>query len=188
MFDPNGPLGRLLTSHGRRSREEARTAGRRRVDVARFLAELLPLEDRCMMSADPVVPLESVKPLGTIFWNGGGATNPSDPPPQFLKTKIAEAPTEKTITLTNASDQTIYPILRGANTGKLNTNEGRTGNPQNLYDPQDYVNQEYRAYVGYVDAQGIQRLGLPAHATVTFRVPLVFWTRSGPTSRPMAPT
>jgi hypothetical protein len=120
-----------------------------------------------------MVPLGSTKPLGSIFWNGGGPTNPSNPPPQFVS-GITAAPTEKTITITNASDQTVYPLLRGANTGALPSNINPK-NPHNLYDPQDYVNQEYRAYIGYQDTDGTERLGLPAHSTITFAVPLVFW-------------
>lgn len=141
---------------------------------SRFRAAVLALEERCLLNADPLVPTGSTTPLDQIFWNGGGPTNPGNPPPQFVQ-GITQAPTTKTITITNASDQTIYPILRGANTGQLPTNINPK-NPSNYYDPQDYINQEYRAYVGYVDAATqTQRLGLPAHATVTFAVPLVFW-------------
>jgi len=156
-----------------RSGERARGAKRRGSTGNRFLAEVAALEDRCLLSADPLVPTGSDTALNRIFWNGGGPTNPNNPPPQFIA-GITAAPTEKTITITNASDQTIFPILRGANTGQLPSNINPK-NPTNLYDPQDYVNQEYRAYIGYVDADGQQTLGLPAHASITFAVPLVFW-------------
>jgi hypothetical protein len=122
------------------------------------------------MSAD--VPAGSDKPLSSIFWNGGPSTNPSAPPIGFIP-GIDEAPPLKTVSITNTSDITIFPILRGANTGTLPSNLN-PNNPGNYYDPQDFHNQEYRAYVGYVDATG-QHLGLPAGAKITFRVPLVFW-------------
>jgi len=137
------------------------------------MAEVATLEGRLLMAADPAVPAGSDVPLNQIFWNGGGPTNPASPPPQFVN-GINAAPTTKTITITNASDQTIFPLLRGANTGSLPTNTN-PNNPDNLYDPQDYVNQEYRAYIGYVNSSGQQTLGLPAHSTITFNVPLVFW-------------
>jgi hypothetical protein len=46
--------------------------------------------------------------------------------------------------------------------------------PRRVYDPQDFHNQEYRAYIGYVQG-GVQYLGLPANSSITIRVPLVFW-------------
>src|SRR5262249_23698514 len=116
------------------------------------------LEDRCLPSApgagvtDPEVPGNSNNKLGQIFWNGGEALNS-----EGVK-NITAAPTLKTITITNTSNQTIYPILRDANTGQdpHNTNQN---NPKNYYDPQDFHNQEYRAYIGYVE-DGVQHLGL----------------------------
>src|SRR6185437_9314383 len=129
------------------------------------------LEDRCLLSGlgvvDPQVPLGSTTALNQIFWNGGAPLNPNGLP------GITAAPTMKTITITNTTNQTIYPILRDANTGQdpHNTNPN---NPNNYYDPQDFHNQEYRAYIGYVK-DGVQTLGLPAGATITIAVPLVFW-------------
>jgi hypothetical protein len=113
------------------------------------------------------VPQDSNTALNQIFWNGGAPLNPNG------VQGITASPTVKTITITNTTDQTIYPILRDANTGQdpHNTN---MSNPSNYYDPQDFHNQEYRAYIGYIQ-NGIQYLGLPAHATITIRVPLVFW-------------
>ena len=82
----------------------------------------------------------------------------------------------KTITITNTSTQTIYPILRDANTGSdpKGGGGGTYPNGANWYDPQDYQNQEYRAYIGYQSSGG-QFLGLPANSTIEIQVPLVFW-------------
>src|SRR5262249_26407275 len=55
--------------------------------------------------------------------------------------------------------------LRDANTGTT------TGG---YYDPQDYHNQEYRLYAGYVQ-NGQDYLGLPPKSSITFRAPVVFW-------------
>jgi hypothetical protein len=141
--------------------------GRIRRTMALRVAEL---EGRIVLSSS--VPAGSDKPLSSIFWNGGPSTNPAAPPPNFIP-GIDQAPTLKTVSITNTSDITIFPILRGANTGKLPTNTN-PNNPNNYYDPQDYINQEYRAYLGYVDANG-QQFGLKPGASITFRVPLVFW-------------
>ncbi len=173
MFAPKAFAGRLFREYRSHSRGNARRDRLRGTTSARFIAQVSALEDRCLMSADPAVPANSNVPLDRIFWNGGGPTNPASPPPQFIA-GINQAPPVKTITITNASDQTIFPILRGANTGRLPTNTN-PNNPQDLYNPQDYVNQEYRAYIGYVNTSGQQTLGLPAYATITFAIPLVFW-------------
>ncbi|HEY7427555.1 MAG TPA: hypothetical protein VH682_25210 [Gemmataceae bacterium] len=126
------------------------------------------LEDRCLLSGVVPVPVNSNTPLNQIFWNGGASLNPNGVP------GINAAPTVKTITITNTTDQTIYPILRDANTGQnpANTNPN---NPGNYYDPQDNHNEEFRAYIGYVGTDGKQYLGLPGGATIAIRVPLVFW-------------
>ncbi len=135
-----------------------------------FVMRLAELESRLLMSAN--VPAGSDSPLSSIFWNGGPSTNPASPPSSFIA-GINAAPVLKTITITNTSEITIFPILRNANTGQLPSNLN-PNNPGNYYDPQDYHNQEYRAYLGYVDATG-QHFGLKPGASMTFRVPLVFW-------------
>jgi len=118
------------------------------------------LEDRCLLSAD--VPVGSDKPLNTIFWNGGAATSVT-PPSSFIPN--LPAPPDKFITISNNTDKTVYPFLRDANTGQFAK--------QYFYDPQDFHEQEYRAYVGYND--GTDRLGLRSGETITFKVPVVFW-------------
>lgn len=79
----------------------------------------------------------------------------------------------KTITFTNTTGRTVYPILESANnnvvTSNTNGNEGK-----GLYDPYDPVNREYRGYVGFKQ-NGQYFLGLQPGATVTVEVPLVFW-------------
>src|SRR5262245_14741865 len=104
---------------------------RQRNPLPRFVPRLLPLEDRCLLSADPMVPAGSTTALNQIFWNGGAATFGTGPA-GFIS-GIVDAPTERTITITNTTDQTIYPILREANTGKdpNNKNNGPNGNNPN---------------------------------------------------------
>src|SRR5262249_9466499 len=79
----------------------------------------------------------------------------------------------KTITFTNTTNRTIYPILESANNNAVtNNNNGHQG--LGLYDPYDPVNLEYRAYIGYKVGSNYF-LGLKAGDTVTIQVPLVFW-------------
>ena len=101
-----------------------------------------------------------------------GSTGPTS----FISRNILPPHTTvRTITITNTSTTTtIYPILRDANVGQDPANKGQQGNPNNFYDPQDYQDQEYRAYIGYQSNSG-QFLGLPTNSTITIQVPLVFW-------------
>jgi hypothetical protein len=175
VIDPQALAARLFGGPDRsRSRGETRRP-RSRVPAARrrFLAELSRLEERCLLSGEVYVPAGSDRPLKTIFWNGGGPTDPARKPPHFVE-GINTPPTEKTITITNVSDQMIYPLLQGVNTGRL-VSAATPQNPDGYYDPQDNHNEEFRAYIGFMDTQNMQQLGLPPHATITFRVPLVFW-------------
>ena len=125
------------------------------------------------MTGDVMVPNGADTKLSEIFWNGGGPTT-GNGPNSFIP-GITAQPTVRTITITNTSSQTIYPILRDANVGQDPANKGGAGNPFNYYDPQDYQDQEYRAYIGYQDGSGGQFLGLPTNSTITIQVPLVFW-------------
>jgi hypothetical protein len=139
---------------------------RRRAPVLGGVRDWL-LEDRCLLSGI-MMPGSSVGSLSQVLWNGGpelgnGPLNPGQdaapPAPDQL------APGLKTLTLTNNSASTIYPILVDANTGQY----------QNLYyDPMDYHTQDFRAYIGY-QQNGQNFLGLPPGATVVFQVPVVFW-------------
>ncbi len=108
------------------------------------------MEDRWLMAADPLMPTPTTKDLSKVF---------------FIGDKDTPAPPVKTITLTNNTAQTIYPILRDANTGKI---DGI------FYDPKDPHNQEFRGYVGYTQ-NGVNYIGLPANTTIQINVPLVFW-------------
>ena len=67
----------------------------------------------------------------------------------------------KTMTLINNSDETIYPVLIGANYIRI-------------YDPNDATDLGYRAYVGY-DDNGTYMLGLKPNSIVTIPVPQAFW-------------
>jgi hypothetical protein len=78
----------------------------------------------------------------------------------------------KTITLTNNSEQTVYPILQGANSRTTAADDAWYGTP--VFDPHDNLNNEYRGYIGY-SLDGNNYLGLPAHQSITINVPLVFW-------------
>ena len=117
----------------------------------------------------PQVSLNNQVDLSKIIWNGG-------PPIVLVKdggvaglTAPDKNNAMKTITITNYSDDFIYPFLRSPNTGKT---LGKR------YDPQDPYNQEYREYVGYSIGAGASKklmLGLPPEATITIQVPLVLW-------------
>jgi hypothetical protein len=149
-------------------------------------AELLRLEDRCMLSKTGAdlppnqVPLDQAANqvrMGTIFWNGGKAINQDAKENPFRNDDIP-APdatgAEKTITFTNYGTTTIYPFLRTENTGK---DPGSTGKNQ-YYDPEDLHGHEFREYVGYSVPDGNKTdyfLGLPAGASITVEVPLVLW-------------
>lgn len=117
------------------------------------------LEDRCLLSGGVLVPTGSTTALNQIMWDGGQPLNPNG------KTDVTQAPPMKTVTFTNTTNQTIYPFLRDANSGV-----GAGG----YYDPQDFHNQEFRLYVGYVQ-NGTDYLGLLPNSSITIRVPLVFW-------------
>jgi hypothetical protein len=70
----------------------------------------------------------------------------------------------KTFTFTNnstVSHQTIYPFLY-------------TPNDNQVYDPIDTNNEEYRIYAGYTQ-NGNTYLGVPWGQSVTINVPFVFW-------------
>lgn len=120
-------------------------------DVA---AEVLRLEERCLMSnTDALVPMPDAYYKGDpnqVVWE-----DPSVP--------------IKTITLTNNTDHTIFPILRDPNDVK-----GAGQGTGSYYDPKDAFQQDYRGYVGYATG-GKNYLGLPPGDSITITVPLVFW-------------
>jgi hypothetical protein len=135
-----------------------------------FSSHLLQLEERCMMTGVPVpaASLKNQEPLGAIFWNGGDPINKNGGKYGVKSPQASGA--MKTITLTNFSNQWIYPFLRTAN-------DGKAGN--NYYDPQDYHDKEFREYVGYYTVKPDKTkeyfLGMPPGATIEFQVPLVLW-------------
>src|SRR5262245_27382387 len=143
---------------------------RRSSPLSECLARDWLLEDRCVPSADPLMPITNVSKLSDIFWNGGDSTARAIS--LGIAANIPEAPSSagKTVTITNSSDQTIYPIFRDANNGQLG---GK------FYDPEDGLNQEFRAYIGHHDPTkpvGQQDLlGLRKGETITITLPLVFW-------------
>jgi hypothetical protein len=128
------------------------------------------LEDRCLLNGSVPAPTPSGGwvALSKIMWNGqsqplntsGSYTNVSAPP-------------MKTVTFTNTTHQIIYPFLRDANSG-VGAGVGGGLTTGAYYDPQDYHNQEFRLYVGYVQ-NGQDYLGLLPGSSITVQVPLVFW-------------
>jgi hypothetical protein len=136
-----------------------------------FRSQLVQLEERCLMANAgvpiPQFSLDRQEPLSKVVWNGGPPVNTKDGKQGIKAPDQSKA--MKSITITNFSNQYIYPFLRSPNTGKA-------GN--NYYDPQDYIDQEFREYVGFSVGQGNKKkeyLGLPPHATITIQVPLVLW-------------
>lgn len=145
---------------------------------AQFTSQLLQLEERCLMAAPtplreggipvPDVSLKNQVLLSSIFWNGGA---PIAKKGGVSGLKSPEANNAmKTITITNFSNEFIYPFMRSENSGQAKGDE--------FYDPQDNHNQEFREYVGYSVTKGNTTnyfLGLPPHATIKIQVPLVLW-------------
>jgi hypothetical protein len=158
-----------------RSKGSARLRRRRADRRLQVAAEVLRLEERCLMSTDILVPVPagSDTALKNIFWNGGSDPTSGSGPASYITT-VTATPTVRTITITNTSGHTIYPILEDSNSGQDPHNK-KANNPGQWYDPQDYQDQEYRAYIGYQAAGGQQYLGLPTKSTIEIQVPLVFW-------------
>lgn len=75
----------------------------------------------------------------------------------------------KTLTIVNNSDKTVYPIMRNPNS--KTTAEGST---EGLYDPYDPTDKEYRGYIGYKEGDTCY-FGLKAGQSITVSLPLVFW-------------
>src|SRR5262249_57862038 len=72
----------------------------------------------------------------------------------------------KTVTLHNNTEQTVYPILRAANSAASDADKTKP-----KYDPADPLNQEYRGYIGYTDqATGKTYVGLLAGHSITVQV------------------
>jgi hypothetical protein len=114
------------------------------------------LEDRCLLSGDPVLPADTtgITTIAQVVYNGVTGTD------------------QKTITITNNSSQTIYPFIRGQNSNQAVSPYQGTGE----YDPYDPSTQDYRGYIGYTTDGTNYYAGLPAHSTITItNIPMVFW-------------
>ena len=162
-----------------RLRSKSARLGQRRANCRfQVAAEVLRLEERCMLSkAAALVPIPPDQlandqvPLSTIIWNGGPpmpGTEDMGGETGILSPSAAGA--MKTITLRNNSKETIYPFIRGENNG-MDPNSTTTFK---YYDPQDVHLHEFREYIGLQNSSG-DYLGLPSGASITFQVPLVFW-------------
>jgi hypothetical protein len=170
-------------NHRLRSRSNARQRRRRASRRLQVAAEVLRLEERWMLSLPgnqipPAQVADNVNtPVTAIFWNGGvPATgspwnmNPDYKDKSFLTPGNPAEGAMKTVTLTNNSQDMIYPFIRGENIGK--DPNATPGNQ--YYDPLDVTGQEYREYIGYQNSAGTF-IGLPKGASITFQVPLVLW-------------
>jgi hypothetical protein len=170
-----------------RSKDRARLR-RRRVDRRlQVAAEVLLLEERCMLS----LPGNQIPPtqisnknlnvdLDKIIWNGGDPLNPNGVkyvPSPSMDTQKGAPPggAMKTITLTDNGPTMIYPFIRDSNTAM---------NGSQYYDPQDLhpaagQSLDFREYVGYQTGTpgpaAPTFIGLPKGASIQFQVPLVFW-------------
>ena len=159
MTKPMSLADRLSGLNLRSGCAKSARARRRRVNQRwRVAAQISLLEERCMMSAD----------LGGI-----PLPTPADdfvPPSQVMSQVNIQA--NKTITIHNDTEKPIFPIIEDVNTGQ---------NPDNndaYYDPNDTPGQEYRLYAGYVTkVKGTDQnfLGIPAGASITLTLPMVFW-------------
>ena len=113
------------------------------------------LEERCLLSGDIYLPdnTQGIDNLTQVLYNGVTGID------------------QKTITITNNSDQTIYPMLEAPNDKHPTTNYVGTS-PTDPYDP---TVQGYRGYIGYTD--GTHNIaGLAPHTSITItNVPLAFW-------------
>ena len=128
------------------------------------------LEDRVMLSGTPIeMPTDTVATADQVLYHYG--TGPNEIDPQY----------EKTLLITNNSDQTIYPFLEAKNdrTPAPNDPTTQTYLGTGAFDNYDPANQEYRAYIGYVDHTDpnnpVTLAGLPAHSSITVIVPIAFW-------------
>ena len=102
------------------------------------------LEERCMMSADPVpIPASNPRVLSQRHLLERRATDRHSHGVAGVPSP-ADVGAMKTITITNFSSETIYPFLRTANDGK-DPNDSKN----RYYDPQDLHDAEFREYIGY---------------------------------------
>jgi hypothetical protein len=129
-------------------------------------AQIARLEERSMLSVGPPVGIPLPTPKGGFV----------------LPTQVmSQTSISKTITIHNNTNRTLFPFIEDTNTGV---------NPllNQLYDPNDYpfvpgsngvtIGQEYRLYAGYqkvVNGTVTNFLGLPANASITLTLPMVFW-------------
>ena len=128
------------------------------------------------MAADPApVPAGSNVAAGSDLLE----RRRSDEPPRALPRISSRASPRRRPMKTITHHQRLGPDHLSAPPGRQRRQAPVEHQPEqpaiNLFDPQDDYNQEYRAYIGYVNAAGDNVLGLPAHSTITFNVPLVFW-------------
>ncbi len=173
MTNATNPSDRLSTlslrSRFSASARQRRRRCDRRLQVA---AEILLLEDRCLMSTIAVrtnARGKAGRPAGEPKIEIPGKHINPDLPELFVGNAQQPKPPAKLITIyNNSANTTIYPILEDAN--NVPSNSPTTS----LYDPYDNITQEYRGYIGYADGKK-DYLGLPAGKSITIEVPLVFW-------------
>jgi len=148
-----------------------RRLGNRRLQLA---AEVSLLEQRCLMSGSALGTHALVRHTDRL----GGANDVLTPMDSPGVTKLSQvffdklpSTAQKTITIINTSNETVYPIIEDKN----NAAAYQKGS---IYDPIDPNNQDYRGYIGYKALDGVNTLGLPKGASITISIPLVFWDAS----------
>ncbi len=118
--------------------------------------------------ADGTDPL---MPTGTTFDPNPAA--PNSPTNQVLvygTDKDGTAVPMKTLSITNNTPNTVYPIMRDQNATVCPENQAL-----GLYDPYDTPKREYRGYIGYQGTDKKYYYGLKRNQTILVSIPLVFW-------------
>ncbi len=125
------------------------------------------LEERVLLSSDPILMpgnTPGITSADQVLYYYGNL-------PNEINTQY-----EKTLTISNNSDQTIYPFLEGKNSRTPDPSDPMTAQSSApaRSDPYDPANQEYRGYIGYTQ-NGVTYAGLPANSSITVVVPIAFW-------------
>ena len=175
MFTADRLSGLNLRLRFRNSARLSRRPCNRRLQLA---AEVSHLEQRCLMSRSVLGTQEHVERTKHKLTSPNDVLTPTNTPgidklDQVFFDKLP-AQAQKTITITNTSDENIYPILEDKNNAAAYRAPGKTFDGS-IYDPEDPQNQDYRGYIGYKAADGVNTLGLAPGQTITVNVPLVFW-------------
>jgi hypothetical protein len=143
--------------------KRARLRRRRGNRLFKVAADVMVLEERCMLATEGIpMPASTVGSAAAVMFQNGVDTN------------------VKTVIIYNNSDSFVFPILEGENSASKNLNVPQ---PIPRYDQSetslnpihiDGWNEEYRVYVGYSDG-GTNYIGLAPHSSVTVPIPMAIW-------------